>query len=603
MSNMKNSVAFGEATKELERIGTKEAAVGIDLGTTNSCVAIIQTGKTPKVIPLKNGKPTMPSCIMWKGKKGEFVVGHEAYKNRYKPSAVYSIKRLMGQDTTVTLTYGPKSIEMTPAEVSAEILKGLVEQASSQFKNIKNAIITVPAYFDSAQIKATIEAGKLAGLNVLSTLREPTAAALNYGMENFDKDEENVMVYDLGGGTFDVAVLRITKSAEGEDLSDLSELYGDIPQELSNSMKYTVLDVDGDSQLGGDDMDIELFNIVSGKLRSMGYDPNHLRKEDRENLILRMEELKKRGISTYETTVDFKLTNGTHMKETVMIYAEDFISAARVIYRRTKAKVDAVLNRVGIKDIDSIILVGGSTKSLAIKSQLSKDFPGVVINDALNPDESVALGAAIKAKEEMYGSHDVEVFDVIPQSIGILSDGFVQPLIYRNQRVPYSSTLAFATTSDNQERVRIEVYQGNSSLKEDCSYLGSLLITDIKKAKAGEVTGTVYLVVDSNGQLKCTVSIDGNVKEAELVNLFGRTESKKTLDPKERRIIKWKKFAETLGDEGKAEVLAVVEDFSAGQATTRDVAGIISKYTDTKVEINGPSVNVDTTKYYGEDEE
>ena len=250
---------FGQATKTLEEMGKKTPAYGIDLGTTNSCIAVIQAGNTPKVIKLKDGNVTMPSCVMWKG-GDKFVVGREAYKNRYKASAIYSVKRLMGTDEKVVLQYGMKTKVMTPVEVSAKILEGLVEQASTDFKDIKDVVITVPAYFNNRQVEDTIKAGEMAGLNVLRILREPTAASLVYDMEAIGRDEINVLVYDLGGGTFDASLLRIKKS--GGDLSELTNLYGDLgvgdSDESSYSMLDNVIDTDGDSRLGGDDIDREL---------------------------------------------------------------------------------------------------------------------------------------------------------------------------------------------------------------------------------------------------------------------------------------------------------------------------------------------------------
>lgn len=529
---------------------------GIDLGTTNSCISTIISGSTPEIIPLYGGASTLPSCIMWKGVGKEFIVGREAYDNRYKESAIYSVKRLMGSGEIVTLRYSGKELKLTPSEVSAEILKELVKQASVFHKNIKDVVITVPAYFDNKQIEDTVEAGKLAGLTVLNILREPTSASLVYNLDKTDKDEELILVYDLGGGTFDVSLVKVTKICEDEDSESFNSLYdfsdNSVVSDKSGSSILTVLKNEGDMHLGGDDIDFELYKIIEDKIRAEGYDVNYIPREVKERLLLQVEQLKKMGEGIYKIPINFKLNNvaGDRVKADIMINEKDFKDSIRIIYKKTKAKLDLVL--ADSSDLlSSIVLVGGSTKSNLIKEFLKRDFPGLKLNDTLNPDEAVALGAGIQAKRIKHNDDNLEVFDIIPLSIGVLADGFVTRVINKNQTVPFSYPKLFTTTIDNQEEINIEVYQGNSPLKEECLYLGNLIVKDIPKGPAYKVAISITLSIDSNGLLQCSSDINGKHNSVELVNLFAS--SSKSNKVENRKLLRWRGFANTLElAEGKA---------------------------------------------------
>lgn len=560
---MEKMNVFGE-----NNIKESKAAFGIDLGTTNSAISVIKTGTMPDIIRLKDGAVTLPSCVMWKGKPGEFIVGKEAYNNRYKESAIYSVKRIMGSGETITLKYGGKSLTLTPAEVSAEILKELVKQASVEFGDIKDVVITVPAYFDNKQIEDTVKAGRLASLNVLGILREPTSASLLYNQKEQEKKDSTVLVYDLGGGTFDVSLVKISKH---EDTSSVLDLY-DIDTAVSDNSKDVVLTVlknEGDMKLGGDDVDHVLYGILENQLKSEGIAVNHIPREEREKLILQMEKIKKSGVALYKIPAHFKLNdaNGTEVRQDLFITPDDFRQATKEIYDRTKVLVDRTLNDIDTSKIDSIVLVGGSTKSPIIKEFLRKDFPGVAINDALNPDESVALGAAIQAKRLKFGDDTTEVFDILPLSIGVLADGFVNKVIMKNQTVPYSYTKLFTTTRDDQDEISIEVYQGNSPLKEECLYLGNLIVRDIPRGKAGTVGIPVNLSVDANGLLNCSVKLKGKVTSAQLVNLFGKDSGTKSLDINDKKILRWKRFATTLEDSKRKELESLISQYSNGVIT------------------------------------
>jgi molecular chaperone DnaK len=589
---MEKMQAFESATDQLKKDGRKTPAFGIDLGTTNSAIAVVQAGETPEVISLEGGAKTLPSCVMWKGPKGGFVVGKEAYNNRYKKNAIYSVKRMMGTDDLVKLTYGSKTLELTPAEVSAEILKDLIRQASTRYKDIKDVVITVPAYFDNKQVSDTLEAGNLAGLNVLYIMREPTAASLCYQTDFSGRNDEKILVYDFGGGTFDVSVLRISKSGGSEGLADF---YGfeDKSSSLSNVV-YTVLDTDGDSHLGGDDVDKALYNIVEGKISDLGFDITQIPVVEKEKIILRLEKLKKsmKGSGTSGSlALNFKLLNGTKLKKQIHLMEQDFRDATSVIYKKTREKVKAVLSRTESSEISSIVLVGGSTKSVFLRDMIKRDFPKVNINNALNPDESVALGASIKAKETKFGDTKTEVFDILPLAIGVLSDGAVNPVIRKNQRVPFNASKFYSTVEDNQESIQIPVYQGNSSIKEECLYLGELRMDKLPKGKAHEVAIKVVMIVDTNGLLKIKVTVGDLTKEVELVNLFGQ-QSKQVLSLSDKRILKWKAFADRLSDAPRKEVLEAVDNYSRGEITLEEVSSVVSKHTVKKTEVIKPSLKV-----------
>lgn len=568
--------AFGNVEEVLTSKDIKEPVFGIDLGTTNSAIAIVQSGTTPRVIKLDNGATTMPSCVQWKGRDNKFIVGMPAYKERGKPSVAYSTKRLMGSNQTITLKYGSKILEMRPEEVAAEVLKELVRQASSQFKHISKVIITVPAYFDDRQVSATIEAGKLAGLEVLGILREPTAAALVYENIAEDGSGHDVLIYDLGGGTFDVTALTITQDSGDSD--DLGDIYGDFEGDSESSGKkiFSVRETAGDSKLGGDDIDEEMMKILLEKLKAAGVDTEAISAQDKGVLLYRLENIKKRGPGSYSFPVSLKI-NGKIEKHTIEINFSDFVRATRVIYNKTKKIMDTVLSRTGT-NFKKITLVGGSTKSEVLRALLREDFPGVDINSQLNPDESVALGAAVKAKEQAYGDAGIEVFDILPMGIGVLSDGYVDPIIKRSQRVPCVETRVYSTTGDNQEEIHLNIYQGNSRMKEECTLLRKVVLKGIPQLAAGEVAVNVTMSVDSNGVLSVRANSGDASITAEVTNLFGsNVVEEKKLSVDERKLVRWESFAEKQTTFVKAEIMAAIEEYRAGNMSIAEVGKVVSR--------------------------
>lgn len=590
---MDKSTAFSNIQEELKKRDIKEPVFGLDLGTTNSCIAVVQQGKVPTVIRLTSGRTTMPSCILWKG-KDEFVVGLEAYKERYKPNAKYSVKTMMGSDEKVVLRYNKKEKVMTPEEVSAEIIKGIVKQASDQFKDIKTLVISLPAYFSSSQVEATINAGKLAGMNVIGITREPTAAAINYGMTSLTANEETMLVYDLGGGTFDVSLIRITKTSK-EDLDALSSIYEGLEEdagvsEQSGSVLYSVISVDGDSHLGGDDIDKEFLKIVEEKLANEHKIlPSLIQRQEKEKLLLELEKIKKNGVGTYVHTVTFRLLNGEKKKVSIEISPEDFTRATKTIYNKTKVIVDRVLANAKIEKPNTITLVGGSTKSPIIQGLLAKDFPDIQINSSMNPDEAVAAGAAIYAKELQYGDSDISVFEVVPRTIGLYINTGVTPLIHKNKVLPCEVTETFTTLEDDQEFIDVHLMEGESRIPEECDYINSVRLTGFKKGKAGEVAVPVTLKVDSNGVLTVTVRVGDKSKTATLVNLLGRDHKKvTTMTASEKKINRWKRFANTLSEENKELLLGLIEQHLEGDIDQDEIVKFI--------DFVSPQIEVDTSE-------
>lgn len=581
---------FGDSP-DLSRDKKVRPCFGIDLGTTNSAISVLRSGKIPDIIKLDNGSSTLPSCVLWTGKGDEFIVGEEAYKNRYKASAIYSVKRMMGSDEDIVLKYGNKEKVMKPEEVSALILKELAKQASKQYGEVKDVVITVPAYFDNKQLEATRKAGELAGLNVLKTFREPTSASLLYNIEDTGKSEVQVLVYDLGGGTFDVSLVKISQT---KDTSEIDSIYGFTSNNVSDesgNLTLSVIRTDGDSHLGGDDIDNELYAILEEKLSAKGVNVKYIPKETKEQLKLKLESKKKDFAIGHLMNMNFKLNDskGTEVKEQILFTTEDFFRATEVIYKKTKKLVENTLSGFNSELLDSIVLVGGSTKSTLLKSMLKRDFPSVKIDDALNPDESVALGAAVEAHRVKFGDNNVSVFDVLPLSIGILADGKIHKLIMRNQVVPYSATKIFTNTRDNQEQISVHVYQGNSNRPEECINLGSLVIKDIPKGKAHTVKIQVKLEVNAEGILQCGVLVGDTYKNLILTNLFtGKENTTKDVTSnvdktKVKKVGRWRSLTKRLDDLDAYKLNELLDGYMIGEVEEKEVIDFIQSHRTTEV--------------------
>lgn len=588
---MKNMNLFAPANqKEKEEIIkdlTKDTlAFGIDLGTTNSAIACVPYGVESQIMQLDSGKTTMPSCIMWEGIEGEFIVGDVAYKHRFQDNAVYSIKRLMEDpEATVTLTYEDKELVMTPAEVSAEILKGLVKKTKNTYGEIKDVIVTVPNAFNMNGKKATAEACRLAGLNLLGILIEPTAASLCY---NIDSAQKDILVYDLGGGTFDVSLVRISQEST-DTASKLSDIFGfDTEENKASSKSINVLAGAGDPHLGGDDVDQELYKIVLNKLAEQGKDIASISEEDQKKLILKLERLKKAG---KDTICEMKcIFNENTEKEEIIpvILTEiDFINALLPIYRRTEKIVHSVLQETN-SDADTIVLVGGATKDPHVKELLERSFPSFQIDNAYSPDESVAIGAGIQAKTVKFGTSDVKVFDSLALTIGIRTEDSVMPVIMKNSPFPVSKSKIFTNVVDNQYSVDIEVMQGNSLKAYACTSLGVLTIDDLPPAPADTLKIVVQLFINATGLLKCHATISnpddlnaGIIQrdlELNLVSALDTTSTKLTKE--ERMIAKWRKKAKEFGGEDEILLNSMIDKYPTEVSKDEIITFITSRIND-----------------------
>lgn len=520
---------MGVQKMDLSRGKISDDIIGIDLGTTNSAVAIYNAGTVPTLLPIGGqGKFTVQSCVRWDGRDESgaplFTVGEEAYKERYLPNVIYSVKRMMGSGSSITLTCRTEppypsaadsdwdddiDLQLTPAEVSSLILKHIKERVAELYKPVTRCVITVPAYFNQRQIEDTLEASKLAGLECVQILKEPTSASYIYSQLGHAQNG-SVLIYDLGGGTFDVTHMNFLRrdSVPSKMATSLKRQYGidlDSAKGVDANDQYfcRVLGTYGDIHLGGDDIDQYMAESV---LKRTGIS---LSREGRERLYLRCESFKKMDASAVDVTIE---------GQTIHISKEDLENAVDAIF----AKTMALMSEIDMSDVSTIVLVGGSTKSQRLRDDLSKAFPGVEISAVLDPDATVALGAGAVAKA-VANKKGLMYSDVLPLPIGILVDEKeVRVCIPRNTSMPYVAMEYFYTLHDNQKQITLHVFQGLSSKPNEDTYLGKLTLTDIPQAPAGEVCVMVNFLLNDQGRLKIVSSIDGQDREETLVidNIF-----------------------------------------------------------------------------------
>ncbi|WP_434636603.1 molecular chaperone DnaK [Sulfurimonas sp. NW7] len=577
--------------------------IGIDLGTTNSCVAVYEGGEA-KIIPNAEGKNTTPSVVAFTD-KGEVLVGDPAKRQAITnpEKTISSVKRIMGlmmneenaKLAQEKVTYkivdkdGMAAVDVagkiyTPQEISAKILSKLKEDAEAYLgEKVTDAVITVPAYFNDSQRKATKDAGTIAGLNVLRIINEPTASALAYGLEK--KSDEDVLVYDLGGGTFDVTTLEISDGT------------------------FEVLSTDGNAFLGGDDFDNKIVDWLASEFKaSHGIDLKN-DKMALQRLKDAAESAKKELSSATETEINLPfitMTEAGPQHLVVKLTRAKFEGMIEPLVDETMDHVQIAMKDADLSkgDIKEIIMVGGSTRVPLVQKRVSDYFDGKELNKSVNPDEVVAAGAAIQGGVLRGDVKDVLLLDVTPLSLGIETlGGVATKVIEKGTTIPVKKSQIFSTAEDNQPAVSINVVQGEREFAKDNKSLGLFELTDIPAAPRGVPQIEVTFDIDANGILtvsavdkgtgkeqKITISGASGLSEEEIEKMVQDAEAHKAEDEARKAVVELKNQADALIAQTEKSMKEMGDNLAADEkakieAAINDLQDVLKDENSTKEQI------------------